>query len=293
MGIRIDDTLVINDDRVLQNTTVRTDVVSVDTGSVDLTNPSGSITYHVPAETSSNANGADSGGLFVRAGSSWSYRLGATGFGRTTAWSGANTLVCSVDDDSGTDVTSQLSGIKDGDYLSVYFSSTRYGLYQVNDTSIFSSSLAYFFDVDFVSGTTSLHGNTTDETVYLKYDYAPIVASVSALNQQAGTLTINPITWVNFDGTGTIAARDSQNVSSLTDNTTGDYTVNFSNTMSNATYCVNVTAGGRMSSYGSRTTLWNDANHYATTSNRFRMMWQPNSGYYDTHHVNFALVGDG
>lgn len=33
--------------------------------------------------------------------------------------------------------------------------------------------------------------------------------------------------WVNFDGTGTIAARDSLNVSSLTDNGTGDYTVNF------------------------------------------------------------------
>ena len=35
--------------------------------------------------------------------------------------------------------------------------------------------------------------------------------------------------WVNFNGTGTIAARDSENVSSLTDNGTGNYTVNFSN----------------------------------------------------------------
>lgn len=35
--------------------------------------------------------------------------------------------------------------------------------------------------------------------------------------------------WVNFNGTGTIAARDSENVSSLTDNGTGDHTVNFSN----------------------------------------------------------------
>jgi hypothetical protein len=30
--------------------------------------------------------------------------------------------------------------------------------------------------------------------------------------------------WVNFNGTGTIAARDSENVSSLTDNGTGNYT---------------------------------------------------------------------
>lgn len=39
--------------------------------------------------------------------------------------------------------------------------------------------------------------------------------------------------WVNFNGTfngtGTIAARDSENVSSLTDNGTGDYTISFSN----------------------------------------------------------------
>ena len=40
--------------------------------------------------------------------------------------------------------------------------------------------------------------------------------------------------WVNFNGTGTIAARDSENLSSLTDNGTGDYTVNFTNSLTNA-----------------------------------------------------------
>ena len=35
--------------------------------------------------------------------------------------------------------------------------------------------------------------------------------------------------WVNFNGTGTIAARDSENVSSLTDNGTGTYVVNLTN----------------------------------------------------------------
>ena len=33
--------------------------------------------------------------------------------------------------------------------------------------------------------------------------------------------------WVNFNGTGTVAIRASYNVSSITDNGTGDYTVNF------------------------------------------------------------------
>jgi hypothetical protein len=42
--------------------------------------------------------------------------------------------------------------------------------------------------------------------------------------------------WVNFNGTGTIAARDSENVSSLTDNGTGEYTITISNDFSNTNY---------------------------------------------------------
>ena len=42
--------------------------------------------------------------------------------------------------------------------------------------------------------------------------------------------------WVNFNGTGTIAARDSENVSSLTDNGAGDYTVNFSSAFDAGNY---------------------------------------------------------
>ena len=42
--------------------------------------------------------------------------------------------------------------------------------------------------------------------------------------------------WVNFNGTGTIAARDSFNLSSLTDNGTGDYTHNFSSAMTNSNF---------------------------------------------------------
>ena len=42
--------------------------------------------------------------------------------------------------------------------------------------------------------------------------------------------------WVSFNGTGTIAIRDDFNVTSLTDNGTGDYAVNFDNAMSNANY---------------------------------------------------------
>ena len=42
--------------------------------------------------------------------------------------------------------------------------------------------------------------------------------------------------WVNFNGTGTVAIRASGNVASITDNGAGDYTVNFTTSMSDANY---------------------------------------------------------
>ena len=44
--------------------------------------------------------------------------------------------------------------------------------------------------------------------------------------------------WVNFNGTGTVAIRASGNVSSITDNGVGDYTVNFTTAMPDVNYGV-------------------------------------------------------
>ena len=44
--------------------------------------------------------------------------------------------------------------------------------------------------------------------------------------------------WVNFNGTGTVAIRSSYNVSSITDDATGKYDVNFSTAMSDNDYSV-------------------------------------------------------
>lgn len=48
--------------------------------------------------------------------------------------------------------------------------------------------------------------------------------------------------WVNFNGTGTVAIRASGNVSSITDNGNGDYTVNFTTAMVDANYAPIVNA---------------------------------------------------
>jgi hypothetical protein len=46
--------------------------------------------------------------------------------------------------------------------------------------------------------------------------------------------------WVNFNGTGTVAIRASGNVSSITDNGTGNYKVNFTTAMPDANYSTTV-----------------------------------------------------
>lgn len=51
--------------------------------------------------------------------------------------------------------------------------------------------------------------------------------------------TDSPIkAWVNFNGTGTVAIRTSFNVSSITDNGVGDYTINFTSALADADYIV-------------------------------------------------------
>jgi len=51
--------------------------------------------------------------------------------------------------------------------------------------------------------------------------------------------------WVDFNGQGTVAIRGSGNVSSITDNTTGSYTVNFTTAMPDVNFAVTGTAGSK------------------------------------------------
>jgi len=44
--------------------------------------------------------------------------------------------------------------------------------------------------------------------------------------------------WINFNGIGTVAIKDSGNVSSITDNSVGSYTINFTTPMNNLNYTV-------------------------------------------------------
>lgn len=83
--------------------------------------------------------------------------------------------------------------------------------------------------------------------------------------------------WVNFNGTGTVAIRASVNVSSITDNGTGDYTVNFSTAMTDTNYSAIVVPNGNTGYYtlGYDTTAAFTAR--ATGSYRFYTLYSVNN----------------
>lgn len=86
--------------------------------------------------------------------------------------------------------------------------------------------------------------------------------------------------WVNFNGTGTVAIRASGNVSSITDNGTGDYTVNFTTAMPDANFAA-AAYGHHIASSGWYRLCVGPQNIIGQTSSTFRL---------HTVNVAYALV---
>ena len=92
--------------------------------------------------------------------------------------------------------------------------------------------------------------------------------------------------WVNFDGQGTIAIRGSGNVSSITDNGVGDYTVNFTTALVDANYNV-VGIGGKDASY--RNMLF-ESNLTARSASLVRIeSWATAGGVYDQPYNSISI----
>jgi hypothetical protein len=93
------------------------------------------------------------------------------------------------------------------------------------------SSTTAGFNVGPVAGdpTTLANGD-----VWLNSTTNNLIARINGGNQQLNAVKA----WVNFNGTGTVAIRSSFNVSSITDNAVGNYTVNFTNAFANTNYSV-------------------------------------------------------
>jgi hypothetical protein len=106
--------------------------------------------------------------------------------------------------------------------------------------------------------------------------------------------------WVNFNGTGTVAIRASGNVTSITDNGTGDYTVNFTTAMSDANYTVSICENtatvandNAVSSFGILLTgvLGSAATTKSTTALRIlaRYILTIATGVFDANECNVAI----
>lgn len=94
--------------------------------------------------------------------------------------------------------------------------------------------------------------------------------------------------WVNFNGTGTVAIRASGNVSSISDNGTGDYTVNFTTAMPNANYTVTATAGSTTLLTGIYIAC-GDESSAAPTASAFKIRTINQSVYADLSNVYVAF----
>jgi hypothetical protein len=94
--------------------------------------------------------------------------------------------------------------------------------------------------------------------------------------------------WVNFDGTGTPAIRASGNISSITDNGTGDYTVNFTTAMPDANYAV---SGGCGNDNNDDRIISPTFFNSAPTTSGFRTRMTNNTGAaQDVSRITFQII---
>ena len=94
--------------------------------------------------------------------------------------------------------------------------------------------------------------------------------------------------WVNFNGTGTVAIRASGNVSSITDNGTGDYTVNFTTALPDANYATLV-SGDQQGSGSVNNAIGTLETSPAGTTSSVRVISQRSNGD-ETNLLNISVA---
>jgi hypothetical protein len=94
--------------------------------------------------------------------------------------------------------------------------------------------------------------------------------------------------WVNFNGTSTVAIRDSANVSSITDHAVGQFTVNFTTALPDVNY-TSVGMSGNV--FNAMIVISQPFQSYAptTTSCRYNTMYQNGGYYYDPEYVGISI----
>ena len=129
-----------------------------------------------------------------------------------------------------------------GRIAQIQYDGTRFQLYQssIADGAVTTAKIA---DLNVTTAKIADLNVTTGKLAANAVTTAKITdANITAAKLDGAQTGTAPIygarAWVNFNGTGTVAIRASGNVSSITDNGTGDYTVNFTTAVSDVNYAV-------------------------------------------------------
>lgn len=96
--------------------------------------------------------------------------------------------------------------------------------------------------------------------------------------------------WVNFNGTGTIAIRDSQNISGLTDGGTGVYAITYSSSLANDDYGYQI--NGTSSTAGGITKLTSASGSITTSDIDVQALNAAQSAYQDNDDNSVSIHGD-
>ena len=141
-------------------------------------------------------------------------------------------------------------------------------------------------------------GTTDSQTLTNKTLTSPTLTTPTINSAQVATVSgTAPIylcrAWVNFNGTGTVAINASGNVSSITDNGTGEYTVNMTTAMPDINYVINATANanyGSSSGFININTTTTSFTEVAPTTSAFRVQIinRINSAY-DPKYVSVSV----
>ena len=171
------------------------------------------------------------------------------------------------------------------------------GVNLVPSSSIASDQTMYLPTSGTSGGTvlcTDSTGGTANGVLYL--NGSKVATSGSALTFDGSNLKFNSgygsaataygcRAWVNFNGTGTVAIRASGNVSSITDNGTGLYTVNFTTAMPDASYSVVGSVVGAIEAYHNYVC----GNGLALQATGFQVKTYQSAGTYDSEAVSVAV----
>ena len=141
------------------------------------------------------------------------------------------------------------------------------------NTGISDSSDATFLTVD------------SSEQAVIKSEGGAVTTSV-----QQGLAKV----WVHYNGTGTIAVRDSLNVSSLNDSGTGQHQYNYANNMNSTNY-THIAGAGTASSSTSTSVDVRSYGVTASTSQSGNLVFYSatsGTGVYDASHIAASNHGD-